>query len=114
MLFAAQGVSAQQRTQKAPPLVDPLTNCSVRYYYYPNLQAYFDTKTKLYIFKVKGVWTKAEEIPNGYMGYGLYNKVNVYITDYDDDDITQFIQDHKKKFPYQQNGRMRQVTASAE
>lgn len=100
-------------TKSSPPLTDPLTNCNLRYYYYPNLEAYFDTKKNLYIFTENGQWTTAEEIPSGYRGYSLYNKVSVFITDYDEDDITQFIKVHKKKFPYNMRGKYKESRATA-
>lgn len=93
--------------QSDVPLVDPVSNCSLRYYYYPNLQAYFDTKKNIYIYCEKGVWTEADEIPAGYMGYSLYNKVSVFITDYEDDNITQFINVHKKQYPYVNHAKAR-------
>lgn len=103
----ASGQSLQDKT--APPLVDPETNCSLRYYYYPNIEVYFDTWNSNYIYSQNGQWITAKEIPAGYRGYSLYNKFNVFITDYDDDNITQFIKIHKKKFPYSPNGKHKPV-----
>ena len=103
VFFALSITNAQTISQTgiaSPPLVDPETNCALRYYYYPNLQAYFDTKKNVYIYSENGEWKEGDDIPNGYRGYSLYNKVNVYISDYDDDNITQFINEHKKKYPY--------------
>ncbi|RZJ29937.1 MAG: hypothetical protein EOO48_06290 [Flavobacterium sp.] len=91
---------------------DPVTQCAYRYHYYPNLCAYYDAKANLYIFKQNGEWQKAKEIPSGYMGYSLNNKVNVVITDYDDDDPTQFIKLHKKKYPYNFHQKLKEVTSA--
>lgn len=82
------------------------SNCALRYYYYPNLGAYFDLKNTVYIYNDKGEWKKAPELPNGYMGYSLNNKLNVPILDYDDDDVIQFIEAHRKKFPPVRGRRM--------
>src|SRR6476660_4839005 len=106
LFFALQMRYAQKGQINEPESVtpilikDPSTLCTYRYHYYPNLCGYFDAKANLYILKIDGQWQKVKEIPNGYMGYSLNNKMNVVITDYDDDDVTQFIKVHKKKFPY--------------
>lgn len=93
------------------PLVNPKNYCRLRYYYYPNLEAYFDTQKRVYYYKVNAQWETAEEIPNGYRGYSMFNKYNVMITDYDDDNICQFINIHKKTYPYVTNERSKKTTA---
>ncbi|RZJ71045.1 hypothetical protein [Flavobacterium sp.] len=101
VLFSISGVGLAQETPVKRILpADPETNCQIRYYYYPNLEAYFDKAEELYIFRDKGEWKREKEIPSGYRGYGLYNKVSIAITDFDDDDITPFFNAHKKKYPY--------------
>jgi hypothetical protein len=105
---------AQKQKPDDVPLINPENNCLMRYYYFPNLEAYFDTQKRIYYYKENGDWTTGEEIPNGYRGYSLYNKIYVYITDYDDDNICQFVAKHKKKFPYTKRGNMRELTASTE
>jgi hypothetical protein len=93
-------------------LIDPETNCMLRYYYFPNLEAYYDTQKNIYTYMDAGQWITADEIPAGYRGYSLYNKVNVVITDFDDDDPTQFLYKHKKKYPYITKGNVKKLTAS--
>ena len=90
-------------------LIDPGTNCVLRYYYFPNLEAYYDTQKNVYHFTESGQWVTANEIPAGYRGYSLYNKVNVIIKDYDDEDPTQFIRVHKKRYPYITRGAMKNM-----
>jgi hypothetical protein len=91
---------------------DPVTQCAYRYHYFPNLGAYYDSKTDQYIYSHNGQWIKAKEIPSGYMGYSLNNKMNVVITDYDDDDPTQFIKVHRKKYPYNYHQKHKQLSAA--
>ncbi len=93
-------------------LVDPSTNCVLRYYYFPNLEAYYDTQKNIYYYTEDGKWLTADEIPAGYRGYSLYNKVNIIIKDYDDDDVTQFANVHKKKYPYITKSNLKKMTAS--
>ena len=111
-------ITFAQKGAKTPdagvPLFNKETNCQLRYYYFPNLEAYFDTQKRIYYYKENGEWISADEIPNGYRGYSLFNKIYVYITDYDDDIICQFIDQHKKKYPYTKRGNMRELTASTD
>lgn len=103
---AAQNINGQ--------LIDPGTNCVLRYYYFPNLEAYYDTQKNIYHFIEGGQWVTKNEIPAGYRGYSLYNKVNVIIKDYDDEDPTQFIRVHKKRYPYITKGAIKKMVGSLE
>jgi len=80
-MYAQQASSSKN----ALPL-DRKTNCYIRYYYFPNIEAYFDNLKMVYYYKDKGVWTEAPELPQNYGGYSLYNKAHVEITNYDDED----------------------------
>lgn len=93
--------------------IDSKTNCYVRYYYFPNLEAYFDNLELVYHFKVNGQWQKAENLPTNYGGYSLYNKVRVAITDFDGEEPYQLLKTHKKMYPYNAKGRFANQTASA-
>ncbi|HEX8269867.1 MAG TPA: hypothetical protein VF581_08235 [Flavobacterium sp.] len=125
-LLAFINVAAQQSTKAAPKfkeqttataapkLKDPVTNCNLRYYYYPNLEAYYDVKLNIYYFLQDGKWTTATDIPKGYRGYGMYNKCRTAITDYDDEDPTQFLKIHKKQYPYAPTGKIKNMMASVD
>lgn len=88
------------------------TNCQLRYLYFPNMQAYYDKLNKVYIFREKGQWIEAEELPPLYGGYSLYSNVRVEITDYDDDKPYTQLNSHKKQFPYSKNGHFTYETAA--
>lgn len=85
-----------------------------RYYYFPNLQAYFDNVNMVYYYKENNEWQTAEELPNNYGGYSLYNKSYVIIKDYDGENPQQFLNVHKKLYPYNAKGRFANATASSE
>jgi len=113
MLFTCYLSSAQSSNGDASSLpIDSKTNTNVRYYYYPNLEAYFDNLELVYIYKVNGQWEKAENLPTNYGGYSLFNKVRVNITDYDGDEPYQLIKTHKKMYPYNSKGRFSNTTTS--
>jgi hypothetical protein len=94
--------------------IDAKTNCYVRYFYFPNLEAYFDNLEMVYYYKVKGEWETADELPTNYGGYSIYNKVKVTITDYDGDEPYQLLSVHKKMYPYNSKGRFTNQTASSD
>ena len=80
-------------------LVDKKTNCKLRYYYYPNLQAYFDLSKNVFYYQDKGSWQTGETLPTNYGGYSLYKMNHVQINDFDGDEPYQYLSIHKKLFP---------------
>ena len=92
---------------KTPSKIESAVNSSIRYYYYPNLQAYFDTQSNLYIFRVNKQWISAESFPENYGGYSLYNNHRVKIDDYNGDDVTELLEIHKVLYPYNAKGRLK-------
>ena len=98
---------------KLHALTDPVTNCELRYYYYFNIEAYYDCKKNVFLYRQDGQWTTADEIPSGYKGYSMSNQLNILINDYDGDEPTQFLSSHKKKYPYNTKiPKMKKATAS--
>lgn len=71
----------------------------VRYYYFPNLNAYFDTKKQVYIYKQNGNWITAGYIPEGYRGYCLRNDYHVPIDGYYGEQPYVLLDKHKKQYP---------------
>ncbi|MFN3969491.1 hypothetical protein [Flavobacterium sp.] len=114
-VLAYSSTYAQNTTAKKENLpIDKKTNCYIRYFYFPNLQAYFDNLKMVYYYKEKGEWKTASELPKNYGGYSLYNKAKVKITDYDDDKPYDLLPVHKKMYPYNSKGRFINQTASSE
>jgi hypothetical protein len=72
---------------------------SIRYYYYPNLEAYFDTQSREYIYKKNGEWVREKSIPNAYRGYSLFNKNYEILNGYvNEDNPEKYIITHKKEY----------------
>jgi hypothetical protein len=109
-MHAQKGQTPEPQVVEKILIKDPVSQCTYRYHYYPNLCGYFDARTNEYILKINGEWQRVKDIPNGYMGYSLNNKVNVVITDYDDDDVVQFVKVHKKMFPYNFHQKTKEVS----
>lgn len=98
---------SQTNPKQATLQVDKKTNCSLRYYYYPNLQCYFDLKEKMYVYRINNEWVKTEELPENFGGYSIYKDIRVLIEDYDGETPYELLPLHKKRFPYSKNGKIR-------
>src|SRR5215471_16870188 len=77
----------------------------IRYYYYPNLNAYFDLKSSQFVYKQNGEWVRKETIPPNYRGYSLFNKYKVVIKDYNGDFPQENLEQDQKMFPADFTGR---------
>lgn len=84
---------------------DDLAFIATRYYYYPNLDAYFDSKEGLFIYNQNGQWLKIKELPTGYRGYSIYNGMNFAVNDYNGDKPYTKLADHQKEFPKKYSSR---------
>lgn len=71
----------------------------VRYYYYPNLLAYYDTKVGMYLYEEDGQWVESEQLDIKTRGYSLKNGQYVMIKDYVGDEPFAFLSEHKKLYP---------------
>ncbi len=78
---------------------EQIQNSLARYYYYPNLQAYYDSETATYLFVVNGEWMEATTIPANYRGYAVKNGLKVALTSYTGDTPFDMIEQHKKIYP---------------
>ena len=84
-----------------------------RYNYFPNLQAYYDNKTNLYIYKVKDIWVHNTLIPPNYKGYGLRNGFHVVIDNYSGDEPYSLLTIHKLKYPADYSTKRKRIVVIA-
>jgi hypothetical protein len=102
MLFSTQFSTAQAKIDTLyirNANVDPSAFVEIRYYYFPNLQAYFDTKRALYIYKQNGSWVTSETIDFNARGYCLKNGMHVMIKGYLGDKPYILLEQHKIMYP---------------
>ena len=84
---------------------------TVKFYFFPNLDAYFNVETKQYLYKINGAWILNSVMPTVYRGYSIYNNYKVEITDYHNDKPYEKLAEHKIKFPYYSNDRKGKLAA---
>lgn len=66
----------------SPPMWGPVDNSSARFYYIPDVEAYYDIETSMFIFYSGGVWIHHHQLPSRYRHYDLYNGYKVVLYDY--------------------------------
>lgn len=84
----------------------PKNNDEFRYYYFPNLYAYYDLETNNYIYKINNKWQTSSELPQYYGGYSLFKNTRIPVKDYIGDTPQEKFNEHKKQFPYIKKSRM--------
>lgn len=77
----------------------------VRYYYYPNLQAYFDSKIAMYYVKKDGAWIKSETLDPTARGYSIKNGSYVMLKGFTEDEPWNYFEQHKAKYPANYSSR---------
>lgn len=82
----------------SPPLWGPVGYPEERYYYLPDVEAYYDVETSMFIYFGNGVWLHRSSLPFRYSNYDLYNGYKVVITGYHGH--TPYNDFHKHKIKY--------------
>ena len=81
------------------------TDTSLRYYFYPNLDAYFDIDTSEFVYKQEGKWIRNEYLSSSYRGYSAYNNYHVEILDYFGDTPFDNLAANRVSYPQDFKGR---------
>lgn len=101
ILFLTNAANAQVSVNVnigTPPLWGPVGYTEVRYYYLPDVEAYYDVQTSMFIYYGGGVWLHRTYLPSRYRNYDLYNGYKVVIVDYHGDNPNVYYNTHKIKY----------------
>ncbi|MBK5286568.1 MAG: hypothetical protein JJE25_14325 [Bacteroidia bacterium] len=82
----------------SPPLWGPVGYTDVRYYYLPDVYAYYDIQTSMFIYYGGGVWVHRAYLPSRYSSYDLYSGYKVVMTDYRGDTPYSNYAEYKTKY----------------
>lgn len=101
MLFF--GVAAQAQVSVninlgTPPLWGPVGYTEVRYYYLPDVEAYYDVQSSMFIYDLDGIWVQRTYLPVRYRNYDLYNGYKVVMHDYHGNTPYIHHKDYQKKY----------------
>ena len=101
VLFLANNLQAQVSVNiniGSPPQWGPVGYPEERYYYLPDVEAYYDVQTAMFIYYVGGTWIHRTYLPTRYRNYDLYSGYKVVMTDYRGNAPYIHFKDHKKKY----------------
>ena len=89
----------------APPMWGPAGYTDVRYYYLPDVEAYYDVPSANFIYFERGQWVHRKYLPKQYRGYDLYSGYKVVMTDYRGNAPYEHIRDYKMKYAKGYHGK---------
>lgn len=82
----------------SPPAWGPVGYTEVRYYYLPDVEAYYDVQTAMFIYYGNGAWVHHAYLPGQYRNYDLYGGYKVVMHDYRGNTPYIHFKDHKSKY----------------
>jgi len=81
-----------------PPQWGPTGYSSARYYYLPDIEAYYDVQKSNFIYISGNSWVRRSQLPKHYRNYDLYNGYKVVMTDYRGNAPYTYYKQHKVKY----------------
>lgn len=85
LFFAGSSVQAQISVRLnlgTPPMWGPSGYTDVRYYYLPDVEAYYDVPSSMFIYYNGYSWVHRSSLPSRYRNYDLYSGYKVPMSDY--------------------------------
>lgn len=101
LLFFAGSVQAQISVHVnlgTPPQWGPSGYTDVQYYYLPDVEAYYDIPSSMFIYFNGVSWVHRSSLPTRYRNYDLYNGYKVVMTDYRGNAPYGHFKEHKIKY----------------
>lgn len=101
LLFFAGNVHAQIGVTiniGSPPQWGPVGYSEARYYYLPDVEAYYDVPSSMFIYYNGATWVHRTYLPQRYRNYDLYSGYKVVITDYRGNAPYSHFHEHKSKY----------------
>jgi hypothetical protein len=101
VLILASTVQAQVSVNVnigSPPPWGPVGYTAVRYYYLPDVEAYYDVQSSMFIYISGGVWIHRAYLPARHKSYDLYRGYKVVMKDYHGNAPYTHFKDHKMKY----------------
>ncbi len=100
LLVIAGSMHAQVSVQiGVTPAWGPAESVGVRYYYLPDIEAYYDVNNSTYIYMSGGRWIHSHNLPRAYSNYDLYSGYKVTLNDYHGERPYDNYREHRKNYP---------------
>ena len=88
-----------------PPAWGPSGYNDVRYYYLPDVEAYYDVQTSMFIYISGNRWIHRSYLPTRYRNYDLYHGYKVVMNDYRGNSPYAHFREHRMKYGKGYRGR---------
>lgn len=101
LLFIVIGAEAQISVQvniSEPPQWGPIGYSDVQYYYLPDVEAYYDVPSSMFIYFNGATWIHRRSLPGRYRNYDLYRGYKVVMSDYHGKTPYDHFKEHKTKY----------------
>lgn len=101
VLFIASNVQSQVSVNVnigSPPPWGPVGYTEVRYYYLPDVEAYYDVQTSMFIYFGEGIWIHRAYLPARYRDYDLYYGYKVVMPNYHGNSPYIHFKEHRMKY----------------
>lgn len=101
LIFIAGSAQAQISVQVnlgTPPQWGPSGYSDVQYYYLPDVEAYYDVHSSMFIYFNGNSWIHRSSLPSRYRDYDLYNGYKYVMSDYKGRTPYTHFKEHKKKY----------------
>lgn len=82
----------------SPPAWGPAGYSQVRYYYLPDVEAYYDVRSGMFIYFGGQSWVHRSYLPARYKGYDLYRGYKVVMPEYHGNTPYTHFKEHKTKY----------------
>lgn len=82
----------------APPQWGPAGYDNVKYYYLPDVEAYYDVPSSMFIYYNGVSWVHRSYLPSRYRNYDLYSGYKVVMSDYRGNTPYRNFRVHKKQY----------------
>ena len=101
LLFLAVATQAQISVHVnlgIAPQWGPVGYSDVRYYYLPDVEAYYDVPSSMFIYYNGITWVHRSSLPSRYRNYDLYNGYKVVMSDYHGNAPYTGFREHKRQY----------------
>jgi hypothetical protein len=82
----------------SPPAWGPAGYSEVQYYYLPDVEAYYDVHSSMFIYLSGNQWIRRSYLPTRYKNYNLYHGYKVVMKDYRGKTPYSNFREHKMKY----------------
>ena len=87
-----------------PPAWGPAGYNDVRYYYLPDVEAYYDVQSSMFIYMSGNRWVHRAYLPARYKNYDLYGGYKVVMNDYRGNSHYSHFREHRMKYAHGYRG----------